>query len=136
MRLTDLPLRSAYDSDTDNILADFYTPALSVSVQYSRLTGFFSSTTLAVAAKGISGLIQNGGSIRLITGATFQKQDIAAIREAIDDPEKVLENAMLREFENLEDEFVKDHVRALGWMVSARANLPYSARANLPSGCF
>jgi len=118
MSLRDLDLKNAYDSDTDNILVDFYSPALAVSIRYARLTGFFSSTSLAIAAKGISGLIRNGGIIRLITGATFQEQDIIAIREAIDNPEKVLEKAMLRELDNLEDEFVKDHVRALGWMVA------------------
>jgi superfamily II DNA or RNA helicase len=122
MNLRDLPFKNAYDSDIDNILVDFYTPALSVSTRYDRLTGFFSSTSLSAAAKGISGLIRNGGNIRLITGAVFQEQDIIAIRAAIDTPEKILEQSMLKELDNLEDEFVKDHVRALGWMV-AKGNL-------------
>jgi superfamily II DNA or RNA helicase len=111
-------LKRAYDSDIDNIVGDFYSPALSVSVEYSRLTGFFSSTSLAVAAKGISGLVRNGGSIKMVAGATFREKDIAAIREALDNPEELLEKVMLRELENLEDEFVRDHVRALGWMVT------------------
>ena len=118
MSLKDLPLKRAYDSDIDNIVADFYSPALSVSARYSRLTGFFSSTSLAVAAKGISGLIRNGGNIRLVAGATFREEDVAAIREAIDNPERMLEKVMLRGLDNLEDEFVRDHVRALGWMVA------------------
>jgi superfamily II DNA or RNA helicase len=118
MGLRDLPLKNAYDSDIDNILVDFYAPALAVSTQYDRLSGFFSSTSLAAAAKGISGLIRNGGYIRLVTGATFQEEDIIAIRSAIDTPERVLEQSMLREFDNLEDEFTRDHVRALGWMVA------------------
>lgn len=118
MNLRELGLKKSYDSDTDNIVAAFYVPALSASIQYSRLTGFFSSTSLAVAAKGISGLIRNGGTIRLITGATFRREDIEAIKQAIESPERVLERMMLRELDNLEDEFVKDHVRALGWMVA------------------
>jgi len=59
--LKELPLKRFYDSDFDDILRDFYIPALSESVLYNRLTGFFSSTCLAVAAKGISRLISNGG---------------------------------------------------------------------------
>lgn len=118
MSLQNLKIKNAYDSDIDNILADFYSPALAVSIQYSRLTGFFSSTSLAAAAKGISGLIRNGGYIRLVTGATFQEQDVIAIRNAIDTPEKVLEQSILRELDDLEDEFTKDHVRALGWLVA------------------
>ena len=52
--LTDLKLKKSYDSDSDNIIEGFYIPALSNSSSYKRLTGFFSSTCLAVAAKGIS----------------------------------------------------------------------------------
>ena len=118
MSLKELALKRSYDSDVDNILTDFYVPALSALVYYYRLTGFFSSTSLAVAAKGISGLIRNGGSIKLVTGARFRREDIQAIKEAYENPESVLEREMLRELDNLEDEFVKDHIRALGWMVA------------------
>lgn len=118
MSLRELPLKKSYDSDTDDILVGFYVPALSVSVNYSRLTGFFSSTSLAVAAKGISSLIRNKGAIRLVTGAKFRKEDIDAIKKAYQNPETLLEKSMLEELDNLENEFVRDHVRALGWMVA------------------
>jgi superfamily II DNA or RNA helicase len=118
MSLKELTLKRFYDSDSDNILKDFYVPALSVSINYSRLTGFFSSTSLAAAAKGISGLVRNGGTIRLVTSARFRHEDIEAIKEAYESTESVLERDMLTELKNLEDEFVKDHVRALGWMVA------------------
>ncbi|MBT0159060.1 DEAD/DEAH box helicase family protein [Candidatus Bathyarchaeota archaeon A05DMB-2] len=118
MSLRELGLKKSYDSDTDNIVADFYVPTLSVSIHYSRLTGFFSSTSLAIAAKGISGLIRNGGTVKIVTGATFRREDIEAIKQAIESPEKVVEKTLLRELDNIEDEFIKDHVRALGWMVA------------------
>ena len=82
MSLKDLRLKKSYDSDTDDILRDFYVPALSCSTLYKRLTGFFSSTSLAVAAKGIAGLISNGGSMKLISGAKFRKEDVEAIVKA------------------------------------------------------
>lgn len=118
MSLRDLELKKSYDSDSDDIVKDFYCPALSVSISYSRLTGFFSSTSLAVAAKGIAGLIRNGGSINLVTSAMFRSEDVEAIKDACENPESILEKTMLRELDNIEDEFVKDHVRALGWMVA------------------
>lgn len=118
MSLRDLTLKRSYDSDTDDILRDFYIPALSCSTLYKRLTGFFSSTSLAVAAKGITGLISNGGSMKLISGARFRREDVEAIVEAYKDPESVIESTMLEELENLENQFVKDHVRALGWMIA------------------
>lgn len=118
MNLRDLPLKNSYDSDSDDALTDFYIPALANSVLYDRLTGFFSSTTLAAAAKGIVGLVKNGGNIRLITGAVFQEQDITAIKAAINTPERIIEKSMLEELEGLEEGFVKDHVRALGWLIA------------------
>ena len=119
MGLRELTFKKSYDSDTDDILGDFYVPALSHSTTYKRLTGFFSSTSLAVAAKGVTGLIRNKGHIKLITGAKFRKVDIDAIKQAYKDSESVLEKEMLKELDNLESEFVKDHVRALGWMVAS-----------------
>lgn len=120
MNLREIPLKSAYDSDGDNVLNDFYIPALSNSVLYYRLTGYFSSSTLVAAAKGIAGLIKNGGEIHLITGAVFQEKDIEAIKTAIQTPEKIVENSMLEELENLEDGFIKDHIKALAWLVAKR----------------
>ena len=116
--LRNIPLKKSYDSDSDNILTDFYIPALSNSVQYKRLTGFFSSSTLAIAAKGVSKLISNGGNMKLVTGARFRKADIEAIKEAYERPERVIEGIMLKELDDLEGRFIEDHVRALGWMVA------------------
>lgn len=118
MGLTELGLKRFYDSDSDDILRDFYIPALSESVIYKRLTGFFSSTCLAVAAKGIIRLISNGGRMSLISSAKFRREDIEAIVEAYESPERIIERAMLEELGNLENQFVKDHVRALGWMIA------------------
>jgi len=48
MELKELNLKKSYSSDTDDILNQFYIPALSCSTEYKRLAGFFSSTSLAV----------------------------------------------------------------------------------------
>lgn len=118
MDLKNLDIKKWYDSDVDNVLRDFYIPALSESVLYKRLAGFFSSSSLAVAAKGISKLIENGGIIELVTSPRFQKSDIEAIKNAYKDLEELTEKIMLDELENLADQFVKDHVSAFGWMLA------------------
>ncbi|MFT6007282.1 MAG: hypothetical protein ACI9TB_000505, partial [Parasphingorhabdus sp.] len=38
-----------YRSDEDNILEDFYFPALATAKQYDRAVGFFSASTLSYA---------------------------------------------------------------------------------------
>jgi superfamily II DNA or RNA helicase len=118
MSLKSLPLKKSYDSDVDNILVDFYIPALSCSFEYMRLTGFFSSTTLAIAAKGIASLVRNGGKMKLVTGARFEEEDIRAIKESCESPEEILKDKMLRNLASIENAFVKDHVRALAWMIA------------------
>lgn len=121
MNLKELVLKKSYDSDKDDILNEFYIPALSTSAKYDRLAGFFSSTSLAVAAKGIAGLISNRGSIRLICGAKLSREDVDAILEAGGDlPDVITKNSLLEleDIEVLENKFVENHVKGLGWMLA------------------
>jgi len=118
MGLKNIHLKKAYSSDFDDVLTDFYIPSLKESIEYCRLAGFFSSTSLAIAARGIVGLIKNGGIMRLIVSPKLSEKDVKAIVDAYEKPEKYIEKKMLRELDKLEDEFVKDHVSALGWMVA------------------
>ena len=58
MSYKNIKLQKTYSSDDDDILNDFYIPILKESNEYCRLAGFFSSTSLAVASRGILGLIK------------------------------------------------------------------------------
>lgn len=122
MSLKDIQLKESYDSDIDDVLSDFYIPALSESVEYLRLAGFFSSSALAMAAKGMSNFIENGGRMKLVVGANLNKNDLEAIEKAYKEPEEVLEENMLNELEDIRSQFQKDHVEALGWLI-ANGNL-------------
>ena len=118
MSFQELELKSDYDSEEDDILNDFYIPVLARSKRYYRLAGFFSSSALAVAAKGIAPFIQNGGIMRLIVGATLQKSDVEAIKLGHEDPEKILSETMIRSLNDIYEELIRDHVRALAWLVA------------------
>jgi len=118
MSLREIPIKRAYSSDSDEILDDFYIPVLKESIEYNRLAGFFSSTSLAIAARGILGLIKNGGSLRLLVSPKLNKEDLETIMKSHKEPEKYIEKMMVTELEKLEDEFVRDHVFALGWMIA------------------
>jgi hypothetical protein len=120
MSLQDLGLKKTYSSDEDDILREFYVPSLRVSTGYDRLAGFFSSTSLAISARGIIGLISNGGVFRLLVSPRFSEEDLTAITggEGQDRLRRAIEDNLLSDIENLEDEFVRDHVSALGWMIA------------------
>lgn len=118
MSLKDIDLKPAYNSDADDILNKFYIPALSESIVYKRLAGYFTSNSLAIAAKGISKFILNGGRIQLIANVVLSKEDYEKIKEVSERPflEKI-EKEFIESLENLQDELIKDHVKMLGWML-------------------
>ena len=116
--LNELNIKFKYDSDEDDLINDFYIPVLSNSCEYYRMSGFFSSTSLAISAQGISNFIVNGGKMKLICSAVLSKEDKRIIEESNVNPEKFIEKYALDDFNSLEDGFIKDHVEALGWMLA------------------
>ncbi|MCD4670735.1 MAG: DEAD/DEAH box helicase family protein [Actinomycetia bacterium] len=118
MSLKDLELKISYSSESDDILDNFYIPALSQSKHYYRLAGFFSSSSLAVAAKGISNLIKNEGDMKLICSARLNEDDVNEIKKNKDNYGEIIENTLLRDLKSFENLLIRDHVKALGWLYS------------------
>ena len=117
MGLTEMSLKETYDSDEDDVLNDFYIPALSQSVKYDRLAGYFSSTTLARSARGMAQFLRNGGKMRLVTSVQISSEDQKAIRDGLTTPESVIARTMEKDLE-LVDSLKRDHVGALAWMLA------------------
>jgi len=114
----DLHIKKAYSSDNDDILDDFYIPVLENSIKYCRLAGYFSSTSLALAARGVAGLIKNNGIMMLIVSPLLKEEDLDIIKQYDNDPRMFLGEKMIKEIDEIENEFVKDHLFALGWMLA------------------
>lgn len=118
MSLKDLELKISYSSETDDVLNSFYIPALSQSKHYYRLAGFFSSSSLAVSAKGVSKLIKNGGDMKLVCGTRLNEDDVNEIKKNKSNYDEIIENALLRDLKSFENFLIHDHVKALGWLYS------------------
>jgi superfamily II DNA or RNA helicase len=118
LSLRELNPKASYDSDEDDILNDFYIPALSRSVKYKRLAGFFSSTALAVSARGIYNFIMNNGMMELLVSAHLTKQDVEAIRLGLQSAVDAVTETALRDLGTFSVDFIEDHVKALAWMVA------------------
>ncbi len=117
MSFRDLPLKVSYETGIDDLIEDFYIPVLECAHRYDRIAGFFSSTALALAARGLSGFINNGGKMRLLTCPRLSKGDIDSINQALTDPNKIIEKSMISQL-SVEDEFQRDHIAALGWLLA------------------
>jgi SNF2 family DNA or RNA helicase len=80
------------------LVDEFYVPALERSVRYDRVAGYFSSSSLAVASRGIHALEDNDGEMRLVVGAELYETDrpvLEALSEKLSDDLDELEDERL-----------------------------------------
>ena len=118
MNFKDLNIKSCYESGIDDIIEDYYIPVLGASVQYDRIAGFFSSSSLAVAARGLANFIAQKGKMRLITSPRLNSEDAEIIKRITNDDNSLKIEDFGIDFSSIESEFEKNHVKALGWMLS------------------
>ncbi len=83
MNFREIEIKEEYRSLQDNIVKEFYCPLLKAAQKYQRAVGFFSSSSLIEISKGITGLIQNGGTIELIASPRLSKEDVEAIEKGM-----------------------------------------------------
>ena len=70
-----------YTPEDGDLVKLFYIPALEDAERYDRLTGYFNAGALALAARGIEGLVRNEGRMRLVVGCTLNQDEIDAIEK-------------------------------------------------------
>ncbi len=115
---SELPLHHSYDSGVEDVLWSFYIPVLSKANQYDRIAGFFSSSILSLAARGLEDFIMNGGKMRLVTCPKLSKSDAQIIERSIKELDSLLTSNFLSDYSSITDAFQRDHVKALGWMLA------------------
>lgn len=109
--------RTSYRHEDGDLIALFYVPALSCAVQYDRLTGYFSASALALAARGVEKLIANAGRMRLIVGCTLKDEEVQAIEQGYDLRRLVNDNLAAVPLMP-PDVRARDGLAALAWMIS------------------
>lgn len=119
MSFKDLHIKPCYESGIDDIIEDYYVPVLGSAIRYDRIAGFFSSTSLAVAARGIADFIVNGGRMRLITSPRLNGEDIEIVKKIVADDTSLMPSDFGLDLDNIENEFERNHVKALGWMLAS-----------------
>ena len=119
--LRDLKLQPVYSRDNcSDLVQEFFVPTLSRAVRYDRATYTFSPEALIVAAAGLAGLINNGGTMRLICHHQLQKDVV----QAIVDGHRAAEDAVLESLANRNitevdphDLAGSHHLKLLTWLV-------------------
>lgn len=118
MSFKDIHIELSYETGQDDPVNEFYVPLLAEAKYYDRIAGFFTSASLAIAARGIAGLIRNKGTMRIIACPRLDEKDAEVIKAVTENPDEYLSKQLLSDLECIEDNFQKDHLRALGWMLS------------------
>ena len=111
----ELNIKKSYETsgDKSQLLNEFYIPFLNETIEYRRIAGYFSSSSLIVASKGIEGLIKNNGKMKLLISPELTEQDYEIIKST---------NNISSDL-NLFDEFnhsefpKNDNLEALAWML-------------------
>jgi superfamily II DNA or RNA helicase len=118
MNFSELDLEAEYDSISHDVYNDFFNKVLSLSKQYARVGGIFTSRNFAACADGLQNFIQNDGKMKLVLTSCFNDEDIKAINTGIKNPEEILTESWIKDFSEIKDKFVLDHTKALAWMLA------------------
>ncbi|MBD1591597.1 DEAD/DEAH box helicase family protein [Arthrobacter sp. S1_S22] len=115
--LRSLHLSNRYRSDRQDVVANFFVPAFTVASSYSRAVGYFTSTSLALYARGIETFAEHGGMMRLIASPHLNEDDIADIERGYD-LRDVIERATVRELDSEDSDAVLAGLGLLGRLIA------------------
>ncbi len=101
------------------MVRDFFVPCLENSVLYRRAAGYFSSSGLALAARGVASLASRGGKMKLVVSPHLQPDDVDALHAATDNPADAIRSIAAKSLADIEDALVKDRLNALAWLAAA-----------------
>ena len=118
-KLSDLSLRLSYRTGRDDLVRDFFIPSLESSILYRRAAGYFTSTGLALAARGVASLASRWGKMKLVVSPYLEHADVEALQAAAHDPAKALRAIASRSLADIEDALIKDRLNALAWLAAA-----------------
>ena len=118
MGYSDIHVLRSYKTNKNDIVREFYIPALKQSVLYKRAVGFFSSTALIELSAGISGLIKNGGKIKFIVSPLLSEEDIDAIKRGYDERE-IIKNSLEREIKEPKNASEAERLNWLAFLIAS-----------------
>lgn len=124
MALKDIQFKAVYHpgKPDEDIVGELLIPALSQAVTYQRVAGYFSSSSLAVAAQGIAPMFVGGGKYQLVTSHELVRSDFYSLHDAYQS--KQVEDDLISSFletwrglQSLEQALKKKHVEAMLWLM-------------------
>ncbi len=96
----------------------YFQDCLSVSMQYRRAAGYFSSSMFIAADSAMSGFISGGGTIKIVCSPRLMPEDVEAINDGIQSRLVVSKSIEREIFHALDDMSQSSAIKLLGLLVS------------------
>lgn len=87
-----------YNSKENDVIEEFYIPALSSCTEYKRVSAYFDSNILSLYAKGIEHIVQNKGHVYFVFSSEIGESDFELIKRGYKNRE-ALEKRLVAEAE-------------------------------------
>ena len=79
--LNKINFKTTYNSKSDNIIKNFYIPALENSISYDRISAYFDSKILKMYSTGLEYLCKKNGKIRFIFSCDISDKDYVLMKK-------------------------------------------------------
>lgn len=86
---------------------------------YRRAAGYFTSSGLALAARGVASLAARRGKMQLVVSPYLEPSDVEALRAASETPLEALRAIAARCLADIEDALIRDRLNALAWLAAS-----------------
>ncbi len=118
MTFKELNLNIEYNSDFTDVVKDFFTPVLKKSKSYKRVSAYYSSKSLKVIAEGLSAMVNNDGTMKLLISYLVSEEDFDAILHAKKKPDEILKAMEIYDEVKLRELMTNENVSALGYLIA------------------
>jgi hypothetical protein len=115
----------------------YFQDCLSVSMQYRRAAGYFSSSVFIASDVAMSGFIERGGTIQIVCSPRLMPEDIEAINSGIE-AKQILSKSIERDVTGLlENVATMSATKILGYLVArGHLEIKISVKKDISPGIF
>ena len=107
------------DTTSTDFIAEFYDPLLSIATEYKRGVGYFSTSWISSAARGMTNLAENGGTAKWLTSPQLSESDWEAIRTGSDArADNQLKQSLEATVDHLEQSLTQETAAAMAWLIA------------------
>lgn len=114
--------KKTYITGKNNLLTEFYIPALSNAKVYKRISAYFNASSLQMASQGVTALLQRDGYLQFVLGNQLDDAEYEAIKTGYALREKIGGDlaSCLASFDDVESNLFNKRMDALQQLIVAR----------------